>query len=722
MKTIMKHIFKIVCLLISLNSFTQTQKEINTIVKDYDTDKLNQLSIQFNNEYLIKKQKVHDYALAHNLPITVSGKYSLSQMVDVIDNKPIYIATTNIDAAESTRANTLHNNGLLGLNLEGQNMTAYVWDSGKARLTHQEYDGIGGNNRYSVGDGTPTLHFHAAHVTGTIMASGFQPAAKGMAPQCNVIGYDWNNDESEVMTQTNNGMLVSNHSYGALPESIPDQWFGAYTQESKNWDIIMFNAPYYLMVAAAGNTGTDSTSNASPLDSNSSYDKLATKECSKNSMVVANAQDANIDSNGNLVSVTINSTSSQGPTDDYRIKPDITGNGTQLYSTWDDADNSYQSISGTSMASPNVTGTLLLLQQYYNEINSNYMKAATLKGLALHTADDAGTSGPDAIFGWGLLNAKKGAETILQNGENATMDELTLNNSQTYSTSITSDGVNPLIASISWTDPAGTVNNALNSQIPALVNDLDIRITKDGTTYFPYKLTSITTNTTGDNLVDPFERIDIDNASGTYTITVTHKGSLTNGLQNFSLIITGQAYSGVCVADNPTNTAATALLFGQTSSTLSWDNVLGATYEVRYKQDGDTVWTVVTTSNESVIIENLSGIYNAQVRSVCSDEGTSSNWVPFNSPPSFVAKNSSYIFNKNIKVFSDIDNLYINATDNYTIKKVSIYNILGKQLVNNIYNSNQILINKDIIGNEKILIVKILLTDGSVGYKKIILQ
>lgn len=32
------------------------------------------------------------------------------------------------------------------------------------------------------------------------------------------------------------------------------------------------------------------------------------------------------------------------------------------------------------------------------------MKAATLKGLACHTADDAGTVGPD--HGWGLLNAK----------------------------------------------------------------------------------------------------------------------------------------------------------------------------------------------------------------------------------------------------------------------------------------------------------------------------
>ena len=80
----------------------------------------------------------------------------------------------------------------------------------------------------------------------------------------------------------------------------------------------------------------------------------------------ANAQDANIDASGNLVSVSINSSSSEGPCDDYRIKPDITGNGTGLYSTYETADNAYNSITGTSMASPNVTGTLVLLQQHYN--------------------------------------------------------------------------------------------------------------------------------------------------------------------------------------------------------------------------------------------------------------------------------------------------------------------------------------------------------------------
>ena len=44
------------------------------------------------------------------------------------------------------------------------------------------------------------------------------------------------------------------------------------------------------------------------------------------------------------------------------------------------------------------------------------MRAATLKGLALHTADDTESVGPDANTGWGLMNTKVAAETISNNG------------------------------------------------------------------------------------------------------------------------------------------------------------------------------------------------------------------------------------------------------------------------------------------------------------------
>src|SRR5690606_35657803 len=97
-----------------------------------------------------------------------------------------------------------------------------------------------------------------------------------------------------------------------------DYYFGAYITDSRDWDALQYNAPYYLMVVAAGNDGTTNYNGAPLNPSFPQYDKLTGHSTSKNTLVVANAQDANVDSNGNLISVTINSSSSQGPTDDYR--------------------------------------------------------------------------------------------------------------------------------------------------------------------------------------------------------------------------------------------------------------------------------------------------------------------------------------------------------------------------------------------------------------------
>jgi len=523
--------------------YAQTADEIKKITADYDTQKLQSLSEQFHLQFKKDKEYVLKKAAELNIPLTIEedGRYAELQKI-LPDGTPIYYTTFNADAARSTRTNHLQNGGSLGLNLMGQNMTAHIWDAKLARITHQEYDGPGGTNRYSNGDGSSGTHYHSAHVAGTIMASGLQAQSKGMAPYAKAVGYDWNNDLSEATNAANNkGMLISSHSYGLDASLFPagyNYMFGAYTQGSRDWDVVMFNAPFYLMVNAAGNDGT-ANYNTQPLDGVAGYDKLTDHSTSKNSLVVANAQDANVDSAGNLISVYINSSSSQGPTDDYRIKPDITGNGTYVYSTYDTSDTSYNSITGTSMATPNVSGTLLLLQQHYNNLNSNYMKAATLKGLVLHTADDAGPSGPDAVWGWGLMNAKRAAETISYKDTHSIIQELSISNGQTLTINVDSDGINPLMASISWTDRPGAVNNTLNSPIPALVNDLDIRVTKGGTAYYPWRLTGVTTNGKGVNNVDPFERVDIANASGTYTITITHKGTLTGGNQNFSLIVTG---------------------------------------------------------------------------------------------------------------------------------------------------------------------------------------
>ncbi|QNM85008.1 S8 family serine peptidase [Polaribacter pectinis] len=538
-------------LFISVSITAQTPKEKQDITREYDLSKLKNLKEKFQKKFSEEKNRAILLATQRGWKIKYTENGTYYELMRISEEgKPLYYKTDNVDAAVSTRANFLHKDGGLGLDLEGQGMTAYVWDGGLARTTHQEYDGDGGENRFSIGDGTTELNFHAAHVMGTIISSGFEPAAKGMAPKAKGIGNDWDNDIAETTAAAAEGMLLSNHSYGFNADNIPDWTFGAYGEAAREWDEVMYNAPYYLTVFSAGNDGGNNSANAEPLEGNSSFDKINTNKTSKNSMVVANGQDATINADGTLSNVVRNSGSSEGPMDDLRIKPDIMGNGTGLYSSYESSDDAYSTITGTSMAAPNVTGSLLLLQQHHKESYGNFMRAATLKGLALHTADDTDIAGPDPHTGWGLMNTKVAAETITKNGFESWISEEVLSNGGTYSITVKSDGFNPLLASISWTDKPGEISDGTaNNPKAALVNDLDIRVTQGSNEYKPWRLTGVYSNEKGDNLVDPYERVDIDNPSGEYTITVTHKGTLAED-QRFSLIVTGISGEFTFLADS----------------------------------------------------------------------------------------------------------------------------------------------------------------------------
>jgi len=609
------NIVLLVFMLSTLISYGQTPKEKAQITRHYNKTKIQQLQLKFSAEYLKQKEEALKAAKTNNWPVIIEKEGSYAELQRLaLDGSPIYYTTRNQDAAISTRTDYINIGGASGLALDGQNMTAHVWDGGIARSTHQEYDGSGGSNRFSIGDGTATIDDHATHVTGTMIASGVETASKGMAPRAQAIGYDWNGDLSEVTIAAMDGMLISNHSYGEDSFSLPDYYFGAYTTISRDWDDLFYNAPYYLMVMAGGNTGNVNY-NDSPLEGNSTYDKFVGFEICKNNIVVANAQDAIIDASGNLVSANINSSSSQGPTDDYRIKPDITGNGTGVYSTGSDADAHYDTKTGTSMASPNVAGSLLLLQQHANNLNGNFMRAATLKGLALHTADDIGPVGPDAVHGWGLLNAKRAARTLSEDGGFSLIQELTLGQGQSYSVEVEANGLEDLIASISWTDPAGSTTTNLNDPTPRLVNDLDIKITKSVNEWFPWRLTGVDTNANdSDNLVDPFERIEVTNPTGIYTVTVTHKGTLTNLSQNYSLIITG-IQPDCTNAQIPSNIQASVTT---TTAVINWNHFIPEIYDLRYRETGESPWSEIsdlTISSTTLVDLKYSTEYELQIRS-----------------------------------------------------------------------------------------------------------
>lgn len=534
------------CLLVlfSLSAISQSKLELATVVENTDTETLRSLSEKFNIEFEEREARIKVY-LENNPLKTKSFKVDgvFKEIYDVVDGEISYYSTSNLGSSITSRANKLYNNGGLGLNIQGQGMYGFVWDGGSARTTHVQFP----NNKVFAVDGG-ALSDHATHVMGTIVAQGVGSTnIRGNAFDASASSYKWDNDYSEMALEASFGMLVSNHSYW-IGTTVSEWSFGAYDYRASSFDQIAFAAPYYLAVTAAGNDRNDYSDAVigAHLNSKFGYDLIRGMQNAKNYLTVGAVNQ--VLSYTGPSSVVMSSFSSWGPTDDGRIKPDVVTKGVSVNSTLDTSDTATGNMSGTSMASPGAAGVALLLQQYYNSLNSNFMRAATLKGLMMHSADEAGVAnGPDYEYGWGLINAEKAVNIIMQdNLEIGTIQENVLQNNQSFTLPITSSGSEPLFVSISWTDRAATANtnNSIDPTTLYLVNDLDLRVTNAATTYFPWTLDPATpflgAVNTADNFRDNFEKVQINNPSGNYLVTVSHKGTLVGGSQNFSLIVSSQ--------------------------------------------------------------------------------------------------------------------------------------------------------------------------------------
>ncbi|MDP4131265.1 MAG: GEVED domain-containing protein, partial [Bacteroidota bacterium] len=131
--------------------------------------------------------------------------------------------------------------------------------------------------------------------------------------------------------------------------------------------------------------------------------------------------------------------------------------------------------------------------------------------------------------------------------------ENNLTNGSSFSLPVIASGKGPLVVTLSWTDPAGKVDevNLLNNPARKLVNDLDLRVIGNSTTYTPWILNRKNPGnaaTNGDDTLNNLEKIQISNAipGKTYTLQVTHKGTLQKGAQAYSLIASGVGGQNYC--------------------------------------------------------------------------------------------------------------------------------------------------------------------------------
>ena len=382
------------------------------------------------------------------------------ELMGIFDGRIVYRQTCNVNSAISSAVVPVRNTA--PYNLNGGGFTVGLWDGGDVRGSHQELAG-----RVSVED-FASLDNHATHVAGTIGAAGIVANALGMAPSVRIDSYDWNMDTSEMASRAASypgeydKIYFSNHSYGTACgwENDFDYWeghpgwywlgrwglreeenFGRYGEDADVYDSVSYLAPYYLTFWAAGNDRNDYApdegtsfyyfhngtwyskeynSATDPYDDgyDYGYDTILPSSTAKNILAVGAVNDAVSDGVRDVSRATMTAFSGWGPTDDGRIKPDVVSNGSGLYSAIASSDSSYASYSGTSMAAPGAAGAAVLLAELYSELSGgDVMRASTLKGLIIHTADDLGNNGPDYRFGWGLINAHAAAEHIKKHFE-----------------------------------------------------------------------------------------------------------------------------------------------------------------------------------------------------------------------------------------------------------------------------------------------------------------
>ncbi len=260
------------------------------------------------------------------------------------------------------------------------NRKVCIMDTGYS-LGHEDLpsSGVTGFAKAAGGDWFNDGHGHGTHVSGTIAAiGGNNLGVVGVNPGNNLSihmvkvfddtgSWAFGSDLVDGITSCMNaGANVISMSLGGPTFSATEN--SAFQNAANNG---------LLSIAAAGNDGNSSLSYPS------SYDSVMSV--------------AAVDSNKNVASFS-----------QFNAQVEIAAPGVNVESTW--KNNSYNTISGTSMATPHVAGVAALVWSYHPTCTAQNIRDALNA-----TAEDRGAAGRDNFYGFGIVKALD-AKNYLDNG------------------------------------------------------------------------------------------------------------------------------------------------------------------------------------------------------------------------------------------------------------------------------------------------------------------
>ncbi|MBN2538215.1 S8 family serine peptidase, partial [candidate division WOR-3 bacterium] len=389
---------------------------------------------------------------------------------------------------------------------------------------------------------------HGSHVNGTVAGNdsdcGGMSFYDGMAKDARLCFVDLTNSSGSFTVGQDLWPLWDTVYAGrGLPDSLRP-----IKQHSGSWGWSNSSGTYLLMDAStdAFNWAHKDFLNIMAAGNESSTRRLRNPGIAKNVMTVG--------ATGNgTTSNTIATFSSEGPTQDNRLKPNVMAPGVSLYSArMAPATNTYEQLSGTSMATPAVNGTVGLMrcylqEGYYPTGSANpsdrleYISAALLRAMAMASADPNVSSYtvPSYAIGWGRIDADSVLHFTGDARKLALCDDTTgLATGQYKQYDFQVYSALPLRVALAWTDTAAAPNAN-----PTLVNDLNLElVSPSGTSYRgnQYSGGQSVPNPTSWDAVNVEECARVNSPeTGVWTVKVYGQNVATAANQPFAWCITG---------------------------------------------------------------------------------------------------------------------------------------------------------------------------------------
>ncbi len=370
---------------------------------------------------------------------------------------------------------------------------------------------------------------HGTHVAGIALgdaSGGFTDSdgflyGLGMAPQASIFAINifGNNTPFQEFSKRafQGGALGSNNSW-----TTGEGTAHGYQASERTYDFMVRDADFdtpaaaepHVVVFSAGNSGPGSSTLTAPKEA-------------KNVIVTAGTQNYRTTQDIDAMYVS----SSRGPAVDGRLGVTIATPGQTIASTRNDlggscasaisgTNNLYAFCTGTSMASPHASGSVVLLAQWWRSFNGGADPSpAMAKALLVNTAVDISTNPaiPNTEEGWGRVNITdtiQPATAVLYFDQETLLDDS--GDSWVLNVDI-ADLAEPLKVTLTWSDAPG----ALGAN-PALVNDLDLTVEAHGNSYLGNRFVLGWSQTGGSaDVLNNTENVYLQKPGATATVTVS---------------------------------------------------------------------------------------------------------------------------------------------------------------------------------------------------------